>query len=158
MSDTTVLATIFSKLKEEEALIGKGKEIPAELENMPIKTQSDFALALDISRGYMSMLLKSAEALPAKVRDTIHEKYGFNLVWLLSNGHEGDMRSRGSGASAHSQKDIPFIGKEYTPEQTITALCKALKAAAAREEKLLAELAKSTDMNTDLMTLLKQRK
>lgn len=84
--ENTLVSQVFETLKKEGALIDEDKG--------PIKTQSDFAKALEITGGYMSMLLKqSAEAeLSPQIRTKLNTKYNISMLWLMTKGTQGAMR------------------------------------------------------------------
>lgn len=56
-----------------------------------IRTQNELADTLEVSKGYLSQLMRQNAELPQKVRDSLNEKFGISKLWLVSGGNEGDM-------------------------------------------------------------------
>ncbi|MBX2906217.1 MAG: helix-turn-helix transcriptional regulator [Taibaiella sp.] len=54
-----------------------------------VTSQSDMATKLDVTKGYISKLLKSGDTLPPSVRIKLEKEFGISEEYLSSNGTQG---------------------------------------------------------------------
>lgn len=130
-NDVTVMGQIFTYLKEEGATYQtEAGEIK------PIITQSDLAEALEITKGYMSMLMHSTAEVSRNVQKTLIHKYNIDRLWLISNGAEGRMTKRAGRKKDEASVNLATVS--MNSEQAMRSVLRMLEASQQNEKKLAA--------------------
>lgn len=127
INKTTILRRVFDELREEKL----------------VYNQAELGKALELTKGYVSMLMNDSDTLPKNVQIKLHTKYNISTSWLLSHGTEGSMWPDGKSPKELGQdlnknnKVIQSLLKLLEGERD---LVKQLMTANAEQRQLIIEL------------------
>lgn len=96
-----------------------------------VHTQQELVDALNLSKGYVSVLMKSVGDLPPTIKEKLHLTYHISTTWLDSQGQKGDWLLGGESSNVTGR---PV--EELTPERMLDRLANLLETSGVEISRL----------------------